>query len=348
MVQNDSTSPLKISNKANQQSKTYLKQEYNILISVGCNKDCDTQMARVRERLKQSFPDIVFTDAITTPAYGMSADALPYANLLAKASTVLSEEQLQRSFKEMEHELDDTQELRRQDIVMMDIDLLEYDSEKRHVSDWERPYVIELLPQLRRITLLLILTLSFLLPAHSLSQNEPGKKQDTELLGKAVEYFQGGKYHECIITFEKLKKHYKLTPRFKAYLGMCYYKEQKYAEAIDNLKEGIPELSAYSPKEQSVYIYSCAESLFHLKRYKESIEYYEKVLPLTEGNDKGDVLFHTAFAYYLQEDHNSAIPFFKQALQLYTSHTHPGDDLHIARKKQVETMLRALAPTLSE
>lgn len=295
-------------------------------------------MTRVRERLTKAFPDIVFTEDLTTPAYGKPADALPYANCLAKATTTLNEEELRKQLKAIEKELGDTHLLRSDDIVMMDIDLLEYNGTRHHHDDWQRPYVKTLIKRLHAIGILLIGSLIVFTPQQTIAQTN----NDTELLGKAVEYYQSEKYHECIITFKRLQERYKLNPRFMAYLGFCYYKERQYEEAIKCLKDGIPELKAYSPKEQAVFIYSCAESYFNLQRYEDAITYYRLALPHTEGNDKADVLFHTAFSYYLQDKSTEAIPLFTEALSLYKSNTSPNDDLHTARLRQTETMLKGL------
>lgn len=311
--------------------------DVEIILSVGCNNDCERQMRRVRERLLESFPDIVFTDAIMSPAYGMAEEALPYSNLLAKAHTSLPEQELSSLLKSLEKELGNTAELRSNSIVKMDIDILQYGKERRHTDDWQRPYIKKLLRYL--LTFFVILSFACTTATAQTKQKNP----DSELLGKAVEYFQGGKYHECILAFEKLQKNYKLNPRFMAYLGLSYFKVSQYKEAAEYLKQGIPELSAYSPKEQAVYIYSCAESLFHQQLYEEALEYYAKALPLTEGNDKGDVLFHTAFCYYLTGNIPVATPIFQEALTLYKANENPSDELHKARISQTEHMLRGLA-----
>ena len=45
----------------------------------------------------------------------------------------------------------------------------------------------------------------------------------TERLGKALEYFTSQKYHECLMIMQDLEKQYLLNPRYKAYLGVCYF-----------------------------------------------------------------------------------------------------------------------------
>lgn len=313
-------------------------------------------MAVAKERLSTSFPGIHFTDVITTAAYGKPDDAPPYSNMLAECDTKLKLEDLVTFLKKTEKDMGDKVSLRAEGIVLMDIDLLEYNRRRYHLDDWNRPYIkklLAMLPKLMLVILLLFATNTVVFP-----QRSAANRQDTELLGKAMGYYQGGKYHECILAFEKLKRNYKLTPRFLAHLGFSYYKEQRYNEAVDNLQQAIPLLSAYSPKERTVYIYSCAESLFFLHRYKEALKYYSMALPLAEGNDKGDILFHTAFAHYLQNvpadvDYTqkadldtvvleNIISLFSEAQTLYRANIATATSLQSARLRQCETMLKGL------
>ncbi len=310
------------------------------MISIGCNTQHEKQMKRVRESLQKAFPDIRFTSAIMSPAYEKK-DVAPYSNMLAKGTTDLPENLLIQKLKGMEKELGDTAILRQHEIVMMDLDLMLYNKEKRHVNDWERPYIKNLL----KFSFLLVMCILSFIPKVLLAQD---KKQDSELLGKAVEYYQGQKFHECILMFEKLQKHYRLNPRHMAYLGYCYYKEQKYEDAVRYLSKAIPELQAYSPKEQAIFLYSCGESYFHLGNYKDSRTYYDKSLPFVEGNDKADVLYHTAFGYYLEENLKEAIPLFEEAIVLYKKTSQPADVIHNARCRQAEIMKNGIKKTLSD
>ena len=196
--------------------------------------------------------------------------------------------------------------------------------------------------------LILIILISFLPLTHFGKGNAGGENTSSqEQLTKALEYFQGGKYHEAILCFTKLQKRYKLNPRFLAYLGMCYYKEGMYEEAIENLREGIPALSSYSPKEQAVYSYYCAESLFEIGEYTESLHYYNLTLSNVQGNDRADVLFHTAFAYYLRDGASAdnapqLITFLSEAKSLYEANTSSSTELQHARLQQTRTMLAGL------
>ena len=66
----------------------------------------------------------------------------------------------------------------------------------------------------------IVLLLLMVLPADAQRRQ---KSEDAEQLGRAMEYFSSGKYHEALLLFQKLDDEYELNPRFKAYLGVCYY-----------------------------------------------------------------------------------------------------------------------------
>lgn len=320
-------------------------------------------MSRAKEYLAEVFPGITFTDAILSPAYGKSDNSAKYSNMLAQCDTDMSADDLNVLFKQIESKLDDTPALRAEGTVMMDIDLLKHGDEKHHRADWQRHYIKRLLKLLPRQHVILSLvalsiTISFATTSLALrngsgimSSQQQHDETSQELLTKAIEYFQGGKYHEAILAFTKLQKKYTLSPRFMAYLGMSYYKEGMYEEAAFNLKKGIPALTAFSPKEQAVYIYYCAESLFNMGEYKEALTYYDLALPLVEGNDKGDVIFHTAFAHYLMEGVSedtapSIYDMFSQALSLYEANQGSATELQHSRLRQTRSMLNGLKPYL--
>lgn len=287
-------------------------------------------MSRVQEVLTKTFPGITFSKIITSP--DDTNEGAPYSNCIARGNTDLSEAELCYTLKDIERQLGRTDSKP----VMMDIDILQYGDAKRHLSDWERPYIKALLGFL--LSLLVIVVAAA--PAR--------KTTPQELLTKATEYFQGGKYHEAIINFEKLQQDYTLTPRYLAYLGFAYYKEGDYEDAAKTLYPLLRDttsqstLTALSPKEQAIYLYACGESLFHIGNYTSSLDIHTRMLPLVSGCDKGDVLFHIGMAHYMQGNYADAIPPLEEALSLYKTHTTAGDNLHKARLNQIDTMLPGL------
>ena len=116
-----------------------------VLLSVGCNRDYETQMQRIRECLSEAFPDARFTASLLSPAFDEGEEAPPYSNMLVRFSTLLNEERLSQRLKLLEQECGDSKLLRSQGIVMMDLDILLFNNEKRHLRDWSRSYITTLL-----------------------------------------------------------------------------------------------------------------------------------------------------------------------------------------------------------
>ena len=73
------------------------------------------------------------------------------------------------------------------------------------------------------------------------------QSKDSEQLGMALEYFQGGKYHEAMLLLEKLDRRYNLNPRYKAYLGVCYYYEWEFKKTTECLDSLLPKLEVFAP-----------------------------------------------------------------------------------------------------
>lgn len=172
------------------------------------------------------------------------------------------------------------------------------------------------------------------------------KEQDTENLGKALEYFASGKYHEALLIFTKLDKQYKLNPRFHAYIGMCHYYEWQYEEAVKYLDKAIPLLENFSPHERSVYYYADAESHFILEKYKEAIPLYEKVITLCYENEKGDCFFRLGFCYMFLEEWINAKDRFESALVYYRKYRNCVD--MNARMEQLEKMIKGCGKQIEE
>lgn len=143
------------------------------------------------------------------------------------------------------------------------------------------------------------------------------KSAESEELGKALEYFSGGKYHEALILFGKLDKKFNLNPRFKAYIGVCHYYEWDYENACKYLNTALPDIENYAPHERSVYYYCNAESHFQLGKYKEAIPLYEKLLNVCFNNEKGDALYRLGFCYMFNEDWANARDYFNSATAFY-------------------------------
>ena len=148
-----------------------------------------------------------------------------------------------------------------------------------------------------RFLALLIFSL-LTLQSHGIAYSQGGNN-DSEMLERALDYFAGEKYHEALLLLNRLDKKYNLNPRFRAYIGVCYFHEADYKEACRYLDDTMSRLEVYSPGERSVYYNVAAESHFMLNEYEKAIPLYEKKLltyPRTDSQylteDMGQTVQH--------------------------------------------------------
>lgn len=187
---------------------------------------------------------------------------------------------------------------------------------------------------MRRLATLLLLSLAMQTAVGGIQRDAV---PDTRMLGKAVDYFASGKYHEALTLFVKLDKKYKLNPRFMAYIGICYYHEQEYAQACRYLDTSIPSLSIYAPAERGIYYHAAADSHFKLEQYAEAIPFYEMQLLVCRKEEKADILYNLGFCYMFQNRWAVAADMFTSSLAYYQSFTHTANE---ARLKQLGNMIK--------
>ena len=138
------------------------------------------------------------------------------------------------------------------------------------------------------------------------AETDRQKKEAVDQLGKALDYFVSKKYHECLMIMQELNRHYQLNPRYKAYLGVCYYYEWEYKKATKCLDEVISQLDNFAPHERSFYYWADAESHFNQQEYTQAIPLYQQMLPICYANEKPDVYYRIGFCYLFAEDWGGA------------------------------------------
>lgn len=156
-----------------------------------------------------------------------------------------------------------------------------------------------------------------LLAALPYSVNAQQQKADTEQLGKALEYFKASKYHESLLIFRNLDKKYKLNPRFRAYIGLCYYYEWDYPSAVRYFNKVLPELQGLSPHELSVYYYAAAESYFQMQKYDSAKVYFERDFAVCYDNEKGDVCYRIGLCEMFAGDWRAAYNSYTKSERYY-------------------------------
>ncbi len=124
-------------------------KEHHVIISLASNHDQEAALAAAKEQLTQLLTEVHFTSAIWTEPISNNPSPFTinhkptlYLNQLCYGTTALGCGLLGEVLKETERRLGRTHN--EDGIVVLDLDLLEYDGERYHLRDWDRSYVKEL------------------------------------------------------------------------------------------------------------------------------------------------------------------------------------------------------------
>ena len=127
---------------------------HEVIISLGSNENQEANLAKAREQLTQLLMEVHFTTTIWTEPYYIEHGTLniehgqskKYLNQLCKGTTAFGEGLLCEVLKETEKRIG---RIKNEDgIVVIDLDLLQFDGQKHHLRDWNRNYVKNLLNEL--------------------------------------------------------------------------------------------------------------------------------------------------------------------------------------------------------
>ena len=110
----------------------------SVLIALGSNYHQSAHIHWASQRLSAILDDVTLSRILWTP--DIHGRGIWYMNRLLWAKTTLSPTQLTALLKEIEQE---TQRTRQH--VTIDLDLMQFDQQRYHLDDWERPYIQMLL-----------------------------------------------------------------------------------------------------------------------------------------------------------------------------------------------------------
>ncbi len=126
-------------------------------------------------------------------------------------------------------------------------------------------------------------------------------------MGIAIDYFQSGKYHEALLYFARLDSLYRLNPRFRAYTALCYYYDGDNRHAVRIFDVVLPQLTAFSPSERSVYYRANADAHQQLGQLDEAAAAYDSLLVLCHDNEKAEAYFQRGVIRTQQQQWLSAL-----------------------------------------
>lgn len=149
-----------------------------------------------------------------------------------------------------------------------------------------------------------------------------GQQGDNEKLGRAIEYFQHSKYHEALLLFKTLDVKYELSPRFKAYYGVCCFYDMDYKEAVSAFEKALPRIGMFSPQEQALYFRCAAASNTKVRQYENAIPLYDRLLNICKRNEISGVLYGIGLCYMNIGNVSNAVEYFERAI----AYCEPGNE----------------------
>jgi 2-amino-4-hydroxy-6-hydroxymethyldihydropteridine diphosphokinase len=114
----------------------------NVIIALGSNLQQAAHIEWASQRLAAVVQSLRFSRRLWTA--DIHGRGMFYMNRLACGTTSLTADELQQALKAIE-----TETRRTPGRVTIDLDLMQYGDERFHLSDWTRPYIQQLLPDIR-------------------------------------------------------------------------------------------------------------------------------------------------------------------------------------------------------
>lgn len=114
---------------------------HRILIALGSNHRQPVFIQWASQRIGVLLDNPQYSDTMWTK--DIKGSGRMYMNRLVAGTTLLSVREIEQKLKEIE-----TEAHRTTDQVTIDLDLMQYDSERYHLRDWPRPYISNLLGKL--------------------------------------------------------------------------------------------------------------------------------------------------------------------------------------------------------
>ncbi|MDP2114648.1 MAG: tetratricopeptide repeat protein, partial [Bacteroidota bacterium] len=140
-------------------------------------------------------------------------------------------------------------------------------------------------------------------------------KEGNSLYAAPAKYYWGhihylkGNYESALQEFLKLQKNPVFEKVIPFYISQIYYKQGKYSEVV---KYTAPLINTVSADQQPELARILGSSYFHLRQFKEAIEFLE--FYLSDKNNRGrEENYMLGYCYYLNNQEAKAIPYLEIA-----------------------------------
>lgn len=120
---------------------------HHVIISIASNRNQKRNLARARSYLEELLSGMTCSSELWTEPYGEHTASL-YLNQLVAGTYGGTLSELVTLLKQKENDMGRTDRDRRMGIVEIDLDLLRFGHQKFHLTDWDRPYVLQLITEI--------------------------------------------------------------------------------------------------------------------------------------------------------------------------------------------------------
>ncbi len=118
------------------------------IISIGSNNERTQNIGVAIRRLQADYPDARFSTPEITDPIDLPEGAKPFLNLVAVIRTESPQEEFLKYLKRIELEIGREEDDEEEGIIVIDIDLIEWNDEVLKPHDLVRPYVVAGLEEL--------------------------------------------------------------------------------------------------------------------------------------------------------------------------------------------------------
>ena len=123
---------------------------HKTILGIGTNTDARFNMKQATDYLRYYFPNIKFTSTMETKPYGEKFTT-PFVNALAYFKTDLSKPEILQQLKTIEKTMGRLPSHKEEGIIIIDIDLMQWNNEILKPKDFERHYIQPLLREMEEI-----------------------------------------------------------------------------------------------------------------------------------------------------------------------------------------------------
>lgn len=112
-----------------------------VIIALGSNYNAENNIRCAIELLNEYIYNIQSAQIIENEPVGFSFEVANFFNTMVIGNTDLTIDELEQRFKSVEKSLGRNQEDKKKGVIHIDIDLMEHNGIKLHMSDWSRGYI---------------------------------------------------------------------------------------------------------------------------------------------------------------------------------------------------------------